>query len=55
MLAVGPEGGLTGAEIELAIEAGWNAIRLGCNTLRIEPAGLAGCAILLSRVAEDEE
>jgi 16S rRNA (uracil1498-N3)-methyltransferase len=55
VLAVGPEGGLSGAEIELAIRAGWTAIRLGCNTLRIETAGLAGCAILLARVAEGGE
>jgi 16S rRNA (uracil1498-N3)-methyltransferase len=55
VLAVGPEGGLTRAEVELAIGAGWNAIRLGCNTLRIETAGLAGSASLLARVAEGEE
>jgi 16S rRNA (uracil1498-N3)-methyltransferase len=55
VLAVGPEGGLTAAEVELAVGAGWNAIQLGCNTLRIETAGLAGCAILLARVAEGEE
>jgi 16S rRNA (uracil1498-N3)-methyltransferase len=55
VLAVGPEGGLTGAEVERAIGAGWVAIQLGCHTLRIETAGLAGCAALLARVAEDEE
>ena len=55
VLAVGPEGGLTAGEVELAIGAGWNAIRLGCNTLRIETAGLAGSAILLARVAEGGE
>ncbi len=55
VLAVGPEGGLTAAELELAVESGWIAIRLGCNTLRIETAGLAGCAALLTRLAEDDE
>ncbi len=51
-LAVGPEGGFTSAERELAIQAGWVAICLGVNTLRIETAGLAGCAALLARSQE---
>jgi 16S rRNA (uracil1498-N3)-methyltransferase len=55
VLAVGPEGGLTRAETELARTAGWFAIQLGANTLRIETAGLAGCAALLARVAERDE
>ncbi len=54
-LAVGPEGGLTPAERELAIEEGWVAICLSVNTLRIETAGLAGCAALLARVQESHE
>jgi 16S rRNA (uracil1498-N3)-methyltransferase len=55
VLGVGPEGGLTGAETELAANAGWFAIQLGYNTLRIETAGLAGCAALLARVPESDE
>jgi len=51
-LAVGPEGGFTPAERELAIQAGWVAICLSVNTLRIETAGLAGCAALLARSQE---
>jgi 16S rRNA (uracil1498-N3)-methyltransferase len=49
-LAVGPEGGFAPDELDLAIEAGWLPIRLGENTLRIETAGLAGCAALLARL-----
>jgi 16S rRNA (uracil1498-N3)-methyltransferase len=48
-LAVGPEGGFAPAERDLAIQAGWVSISLGVNTLRIETAGLAGCASLLAR------
>jgi 16S rRNA (uracil1498-N3)-methyltransferase len=49
ILGVGPEGGFAPAERELAAQSGWVAICLGVNTLRIETAGLAGCAALLAR------
>jgi 16S rRNA (uracil1498-N3)-methyltransferase len=55
VLAVGPEGGLTPAECELAYGSQWLAIRFSLNTLRIETAGLAGCAALLTRVPEADE
>ena len=54
VLAVGPEGGLTRAETELAVRSGWLRIRLGYNILRVETAGLAGCAALLARVPEEQ-
>ena len=53
VLAVGPEGGLTGAETDLAKTTGWFPIRLGYHTLRVESAGLAGCAALLAHVPEN--
>ena len=49
ILAVGPEGGFTASERELADRTGWLAISLSVNTLRIETAGLAGCAALYTR------
>lgn len=52
VLAVGPEGGFTEVETELARGAGWFPIRLGDQILRVETAGLAGCAVLLARVPE---
>jgi 16S rRNA (uracil1498-N3)-methyltransferase len=52
ILAIGPEGGFTPAERALADDAGWLAISLSVNTLRIETAGLAGCAALFSRAEE---
>jgi 16S rRNA (uracil1498-N3)-methyltransferase len=54
VLAVGPEGGFTGAERESAVRAEWLTINLGVNTLRIESAALAGCAILFSRAEEPD-
>ena len=54
VLTVGPEGGFTEAERQLAIGSGWIPIRLGYNILRIETAGLAGSAALLARDAEAE-
>ncbi len=55
ILAVGPEGGFTPAETGLAARAGWTAICLGSTILRIETAGLAGCAALFSRCEESPE
>ncbi len=55
VLAVGPEGGLTVSELDLADQLGWTAMTFGVNTLRIETAGLAGCAALFTRVRETEK
>jgi 16S rRNA U1498 N3-methylase RsmE len=46
---VGPEGGFTPLEKAKADQTGWLAIRLSATTLRIETAGLVGCAALFSR------
>ena len=40
-LCVGPEGGWTGQEREVALGAGWRAVTLGENILRAETATLA--------------
>lgn len=40
-LAIGPEGGWTAAEIEMARDGGWQIIGLGPRILRIETAALA--------------
>jgi 16S rRNA (uracil1498-N3)-methyltransferase len=55
VLAVGPEGGLTVDEIVLAVRSGWLPVAFGVNTLRIETAGLAGCAALLTRVHQGDD
>jgi len=41
VLAVGPEGGFTDAEIVAATDAGWQVIGLGERILRVETAALA--------------
>jgi 16S rRNA (uracil1498-N3)-methyltransferase len=45
-LLVGPEGGLSGAEIESAETAGFHPLRLGPRVLRTETAPLAALSIL---------
>jgi len=52
VLAVGPEGGFSPAEEDVAKAAGWHPIRLGTHVLRVETAGLAGAAAVLARCEE---
>jgi 16S rRNA (uracil1498-N3)-methyltransferase len=51
-LMVGPEGGLTGGEIDDARARGWQMVSLGPRTLRVETAALASLAIVLSWMGE---
>ena len=48
-LLVGPEGGLSTLEIEAAVRAGYQSMRLGPRVLRTETAPLAAIAILQAR------
>ncbi len=48
-LLVGPEGGLSPAEIAAAEQAGFSSLRLGSRILRTETAPLAAIAILQAR------
>jgi 16S rRNA (uracil1498-N3)-methyltransferase len=52
LLAVGPEGGFTADEEAQARAVGWHPIRLGANVLRVETAGIAGLAMILSAYGE---
>jgi 16S rRNA (uracil1498-N3)-methyltransferase len=54
VFAVGPEGGFTDQERQIADQMGWIAISLSVHTLRIETAGLAGCAALLTHVKDQD-
>jgi 16S rRNA (uracil1498-N3)-methyltransferase len=54
ILAIGPEGGFSSAEVEEAGTLGWAAVGLGRTLLRIETAGLAGCASILARSSSAE-
>ncbi len=46
MLAIGPEGGWTAAEIALFTGAGWHSASLGPRILRVETAVIAALAIV---------
>ena len=49
---VGPEGGWTDEEIELARECGWEIVTLGGRTLRAETAGIAVVTLLQHRFGD---
>jgi len=51
-LAVGPEGGFSAAELGLAQELGYEAVRLGPRVLRTETAGLLALGALLAERGE---
>jgi 16S rRNA (uracil1498-N3)-methyltransferase len=46
MLAVGPEGGWTAAEVALFTRAGWHSASLGPRILRVETAVIAALAVV---------
>jgi 16S rRNA (uracil1498-N3)-methyltransferase len=48
-LVIGPEGGLSAAELQEALEAGAKAVSLGTNILRVETAALALAAVFLMK------
>ena len=47
-MAIGPEGGFTEPEVARAREVGWVPVGLGSSLLRIETAGVVGCARVLA-------
>jgi 16S rRNA (uracil1498-N3)-methyltransferase len=51
LVAIGPEGGLSDAEVEAAAAAGWEVVGLGERILRIETAalGLVACLTMPGR------
>jgi len=50
LLALGPEGGWTAAEIELFSSEGWTSASLGNTILRAETAAIAAVAVILSEL-----
>jgi 16S rRNA (uracil1498-N3)-methyltransferase len=48
--AVGPEGGLTQPEIDVALAAGWQTIDLGPRILRVETAAIALAAAIATHI-----
>jgi 16S rRNA (uracil1498-N3)-methyltransferase len=58
VVAIGPEGGFTDAEVADARRAGWGLVGLGPTTLRIETAAIVAAALALvpgGRACEGEE
>jgi 16S rRNA (uracil1498-N3)-methyltransferase len=51
-LAVGPEGGFTDEEVNVAREAGWQVVGLGPRILRVETAALVLAAWTIKSQAE---
>ena len=51
LLVVGPEGGLSDAEVEALRSAGATVVRLGEEVLRTSTAGAAAVAALLARTS----
>ena len=47
VVVVGPEGGLSGNELEVLAGAGYNSVSLGPNVLRVETASVAATATLM--------
>ena len=45
--AIGPEGGFTDDEVQLANDAGWQRLGLGPRVLRVDTAALKLAALLL--------
>ena len=46
LVAIGPEGGFSPAEVQSAVERGWASCQLGQRVLRIETAAITAAAIL---------
>jgi 16S rRNA (uracil1498-N3)-methyltransferase len=50
ILVVGPEGGIADAELDVFLDAGATAVRLGDTVLRTSTAGVAAIAVLATRL-----
>ena len=46
-LLIGPEGGFSGGEIELARDAGWTPLNFGYTHMRAETAALVLCGVIM--------
>lgn len=51
LVAVGPEGGFSPEEVDLAVDAGWCTVDLGPRILRVETAAIVLATLVAQRVA----
>jgi 16S rRNA (uracil1498-N3)-methyltransferase len=54
ILAIGPEGGFSSAEVDHAVANDWQVVGLGATVLRVETAALAASAILLALAGDHQ-
>ena len=47
-ILIGPEGGYTEYEVDLASKSTWKAVTLGPRILRMETAAIVACALILN-------
>ncbi len=52
IVLIGPEGGFTDDEVELALAQGWEPLHMGSRRLRVDTAALVAAALLLHREGE---
>lgn len=50
-IAVGPEGGIERAEMDAFVGGDFRRLKLAASTLRFETAGVAGIAVVMSRIS----
>ena len=50
-IAIGPEGGFSDAEVELATQAGWSKVSLGATILRVETAAVVAAVLAARRTS----
>lgn len=48
LILIGPEGGLTAQETAAAQAAGFQTVRVGCTTLRVETAAVAAASVIVA-------
>jgi 16S rRNA (uracil1498-N3)-methyltransferase len=48
LMVVGPEGGLTAPEVAALEAAGFQTVRVGCTTLRVETAAVATASVIVA-------
>jgi len=52
IVAIGPEGGFSDAEVEAALNAGWLPLYMGARRLRTETAALVAATLVLARAGD---
>jgi 16S rRNA (uracil1498-N3)-methyltransferase len=54
LIAIGPEGGFTDAEVKAGLAAGWELLSLGPRILRVETAAVAAAVLLAIAIQQSQ-